>query len=549
MDKTLKNGNKKILVLKPALTLGLYFFVLSFSISRPSTWHSNDPGGNFASSLIVGIAGFLMTFLVVAIWQLSRRTFSKPKSEKSEKVSQLELFAPIFSEHDALLTIKIGSMILITMTTVNVILQLYLGKAVAAIIDMVVVGGLVLSVYLWKSRFAAVGLFCISIIVLILTGYNRFADGEGGRNLLVGFIMLWASIRLILATFRLHWFQTPNTNATFYERNENTFESKIENEQNYSSNIDNGKWSWGLASVVVIVPIVVIVMAIVAPNYLKTSKPGTYTPSKQSESVTNDPTTQQKISEEISGTESPRNTNIFDQFDEKPANEQSPPQKVATEEPTDPTFESSDNQIAEADLSARSERMKELFEIEDFYGVIKEAEAGQYLADHANILGVSLYKTNQIERAILVFQQAEIIYPDKAVIKYNLGAAFLNYGKPAQALAKYCQALNIEPKNETYKRSVASIENSTDFQKYGYSGDRVTVEFLQTRTNDVFGLFNKFFQDNLVYEGDLGQPITLTLKNVPWDFALDVVLYMNNLSVQNSNGSIVISMNQKNGAQ
>ncbi len=202
-------------------------------------------------------------------------------------------------------------------------------------------------------------------------------------------------------------------------------------------------------------------------------------------------------------------------------------------------YKNNQNDIKNA-IQQRSSRMKQFYEAQDFYAVIREAESGQYLSDHSNMLGVSLFKTNQISRAVTAFQTAEKALPNSANIKCNLGDAYLSSGSLSKALAKYCEALNIEPTNEAYKQRISSIENRSDFASYGYSSKRVSVDFFKMDIHNVFRLFREIAGIKINVDSSVQGTLTLNLKNIPWDLALDVVLNMSNLTRRNYSDSINI---------
>lgn len=200
-------------------------------------------------------------------------------------------------------------------------------------------------------------------------------------------------------------------------------------------------------------------------------------------------------------------------------------------------YKNNQNDI-ENEIQQRSNRMKQFYEAQDFYAVIREAESGQYLLDYANILGISLYKVNQFDRAIQAFQQAEKAFPATANFKCNLGDAYLSSGSLALALTKYCEAHNIDSTNETYKQRITNIQNRTDLANYGYSAKRVSVDFFKIDIHKVFQLFSDISGIKINADRSIQGSLTLTLNNIPWDLALDVVLNMSNLAKRNYSDSI-----------
>lgn len=91
---------------------------------------------------------------------------------------------------------------------------------------MALIVGLALIVYYRKSRIAAVGLLLLSVAGLIATGHNRFFGGNGGQNMMMAFLIVWASVRIVLATCRLQSFGSSRDGATS-ETKERSISSQI----------------------------------------------------------------------------------------------------------------------------------------------------------------------------------------------------------------------------------------------------------------------------------------------------------------------------------
>ncbi len=66
------------------------------------------------------------------------------------------------------------------------------------------------------------------------------------------------------------------------------------------------------------------------------------------------------------------------------------------------------------------------------------------------------------------------------------------------------------------------VENKK--QKFGYTGERLSLNFQNIEVRAVLQLIADFTEKNLVASDTVGGNVTLRLKNVPWDQALDIIL-------------------------
>ena len=66
------------------------------------------------------------------------------------------------------------------------------------------------------------------------------------------------------------------------------------------------------------------------------------------------------------------------------------------------------------------------------------------------------------------------------------------------------------------------VENKK--KKFGYTGERLSLNFQNIEVRAVLQLIADFTEKNLVASDTVGGNVTLRLKNVPWDQALDIIL-------------------------
>ena len=67
--------------------------------------------------------------------------------------------------------------------------------------------------------------------------------------------------------------------------------------------------------------------------------------------------------------------------------------------------------------------------------------------------------------------------------------------------------------------------------KKKYTGMRISLEFKEADIRDVFRLIAEVSKLNIIVTDDVKGNVTVRMKNVPWDQALDVILHTNNLGM------------------
>ena len=80
-----------------------------------------------------------------------------------------------------------------------------------------------------------------------------------------------------------------------------------------------------------------------------------------------------------------------------------------------------------------------------------------------------------------------------------------------------------------------------DANAHRYDGARIDLDVKGADLQDVFRLISDVGKVNIVVAGEVTGTITLKLKNVPWDQALDVVARAKNLSLERDGNVIIVS--------
>ena len=96
--------------------------------------------------------------------------------------------------------------------------------------------------------------------------------------------------------------------------------------------------------------------------------------------------------------------------------------------------------------------------------------------------------------------------------------------------------------------SVAEQEKK-QLQKRVYSGERLSLNFQDIEVRSVLQLLADFTGKNMVVSDTVAGRITLRLKNVPWDQALDIILKTKGLSLRENDNVILVAPTEEIAAR
>jgi tetratricopeptide (TPR) repeat protein len=461
-------NRKNIQVLRPAFIASIVGFILGFSNARPPG--TSDGGKELVNCLALGILYFLTFFVVVAIWQGIRRYFSKPGESVSSKKYNLGFSTPILSMEDAFAAIKWNSWSIFILTGLESLLAISMGNVVGGLVNVALVIGLALMVYHRKSRIAAICLVLLSLAGLIATGHNRFFGGEGGRNMIMAFFILWASVQLVIATFKIH-----------------TLENNFGTAKRSNNDAINGG-IWGSSNIPIVLSILVggTILFFAFPElkqrYLSDEEFIGSTPQSQNAATTstnNQNSSRKKDAFDI--VEENEKQNPFAQFD-KPANHSSPTVDKAQMD-ADAWYKLGVGYIQSGQSAKAIDAFQQAVRIKPDY-----ADARDYLKHASSSLGdtsqqsvrinpddaetwynrgIFYAKARRSDKAIDAFQQVVRINPDYAKAWINLGVAYTDWERHSDAINAYQQALRINPSDVD---ALVRLGGS-----YFYTGNRATA--------------------------------------------------------------------------
>ncbi|MCL2790688.1 MAG: hypothetical protein FWD79_08590 [Desulfobulbus sp.] len=93
------------------------------------------------------------------------------------------------------------------------------------------------------------------------------------------------------------------------------------------------------------------------------------------------------------------------------------------------------------------------------------------------------------------------------------------------------------------KSKAQSMEDAFNFS--GYNKERITVEFQKMDLHNVFNFLRQVSGVNIVVDESVQGSLTLMLDDVPWDFALDIILNLKDLEKEERYNTLVIYPKKK----
>lgn len=127
--------------------------------------------------------------------------YSKEGSMAGEK--KRGWYSKIESREDALQMTRITARGFFVVAAIQAALAFVVGFGILVDASLYVVGGLL--VRRFHSRIAALVLLLLALLALGITIANKAgANMGGGSNILLSLVVLWAAIRAVEATFKLH---------------------------------------------------------------------------------------------------------------------------------------------------------------------------------------------------------------------------------------------------------------------------------------------------------------------------------------------------------
>lgn len=108
------------------------------------------------------------------------------------------------------------------------------------------------------------------------------------------------------------------------------------------------------------------------------------------------------------------------------------------------------------------------------------------------------------------------------------------------------QLPDINPLDSKISPQAREQQMQDAFNFSGYNKDRITVEFQKMDLHNVFSFLRQVSGVNIVVDESVQGTLTLVLDDVPWDFALDIILNLKGLEKEERFNTIVIYPKGKN---
>ncbi len=92
-----------------------------------------------------------------------------------------------------------------------------------------------------------------------------------------------------------------------------------------------------------------------------------------------------------------------------------------------------------------------------------------------------------------------------------------------------------------WTKEVKGKEEKKETRKIAtYTGEKITLDFYKTDIHNVFRLFSEISGKNIIIDDQVEGELTLALKEVPWDSAMDVILELKGLVKEEKLGTFII---------
>ena len=150
--------------------------------------------------------------------------------------------------------------------------------------------------------------------------------------------------------------------------------------------------------------------------------------------------------------------------------------------------------------------------------------------------GLFSYNIQTVPQGLLVTVDEKTVVPRK-----NTVANSNNVSDPTleDLIDSSEKALTNKPQSEDGNVTAADAMQDS-FQFSGYKSTRISVDFYKIDLHNVFRLFRQISGVNLIVDEAVSGSLTLALNDVPWDFALDIILNLKDLKKEERHNTIVI---------
>ncbi len=178
--------------------------------------------------------------------------------------------------------------------------------------------------------------------------------------------------------------------------------------------------------------------------------------------------------------------------------------------------------------------------------VEQQGTGGRFIFKSASASLFDYKITNNAGQLVLIVQESPGL-PTKDVAGSATAGTAGQSDKTLDSLIGETENILAKGTEETEKAGKkdpsAALEDTFSFA--GYEKQRISVDFYKIDLHNVFRLFRQFTDLNIIVDETVTGSLTLALTDVPWDFALDIILNLKDLKKEERFNTIVIYPNKK----
>lgn len=170
-------------------------------------------------------------------------------------------------------------------------------------------------------------------------------------------------------------------------------------------------------------------------------------------------------------------------------------------------------------------------------------------------------KERKLDQAIVELQQALYLNPSNAAIQsalksvldmkqaeehYRAALTFMELNRLADAMTELNQSVELDPENVKYQDTLSKLqkkkaETEPDEALTLASDKPITLNFKNTNIKEVFELLSKLSGINIMFDEEVkAQPVTVFVKDVSFQYALNLLLSTNKLFMKKISADTII---------
>ncbi len=173
----------------------------------------------------------------------------------------------------------------------------------------------------------------------------------------------------------------------------------------------------------------------------------------------------------------------------------------------------------------------------------------------------SFLKERKLDQAIVELQQALFLNPSNAAIQsalrsvldmkqaeehYRASLTYQDLGRLNEAISELNQATELDPENIKYRDTLSKLQKKkTETEPediLSLASDKpITLNFKNTNIKEVFELLSKLSGINILFDDEVrAQPVTVFVKDVSFQYALNLLLSTNKLFMKRVSADTII---------